>query len=144
MDMPPIAERDRSASPARVLFSSHEEFLEELRERGPNLEPLVRVTFRKIADGSGAPLAHLSLLATYLRRVDGGTSPVAVVTVVRLSEHLGSIWIDPTDQDSRRCQQRAGQLRAAVVRAATDLGLRVAGGAYAAGERDAGDGADPG
>ncbi|MGD9892258.1 MAG: hypothetical protein AB7G34_17025 [Hyphomicrobiales bacterium] len=120
--------------PIRLLFSSHEEFIEELRQRGPNLEPIVRVTFRKSPDSGGVPLTHLTLLATYLRRVDDGTGPAAVVTVVQLAEYPGSLWIDPTDQDSRRCQERADLLRAAVVRAVGELGLRVGGGAYLAGK----------
>lgn len=133
MDTPEIAERSSPVPPLRLLFSSHEEFIEELRERGPNLEPVVRVTFRKSADTSGAPLTHLTLLATYLRLVHDGAAPV--VAVVQLSEYLGAVWIDPTDQESRRCQQRAEHLRAAVVRAVEDTGLRAGAGAYVAGER---------
>jgi hypothetical protein len=136
MDMPNSAGRlVEPPQPVRLLFSAHAEFIEELRQRGPNLEPVVRVTFRRSADGSGAPLTHLTLLATYLRLLDGGAGPAPVVAVVQLAEYLGSVWVDPTDRESRRCQQRAEHLRAAVVRAAEDLGLRVAGGAYLIGDR---------
>ena len=128
------ARRDARAQPVRLLFSNHEEFIEELRERGPNLEPLVRVTFRKTAAGGGMPLTHLTLLATYLRLVDGGSGPAVVIAVVQLAEYLGSLWIDPSDPDSRRCQARAEQRRDAVVSAAEGLGLRVAAGAYVVGE----------
>ena len=133
--------RDARAQPVRLLFSNHEEFIEELRERGPNLEPLIRVTFRRTAAGGGMPLTHLTLLATYLRRVDGG-GPAAVMAVVQLAEYLGSLCIDPSDPDSRRCQARAEQRRDAVVSAAEGLGLRVAAGAYLVGEHvpDAGAG----
>ncbi len=135
MDTPAIAERPSSVPPVRLLFSSHDEFLDELRERGPNLEPVVRVTFRKTAAASGAPLTHLTLLATYLRLIHDGAGPAPVVAMVQLSEYLGSVWIDPTDQESRRCHQRAEHLRAAVVRAVEDAGLRVGAGAYLVGER---------
>jgi hypothetical protein len=135
MDTPHISER-RSVppQPIRLLFSSDDEFIQELRERGPNVEPLVRVTF-KTADASGAPLTHLTLLATFLRAIDDGTHRAQVVTVVQLAEYLGSLWIDPTDEASQRCQERAEHLRAAVVRAVEELGLRVGGGAYLVGER---------
>ena len=123
------------AQPVRLVFSNHEEFIQELRERAPTLEPLVRVTFRKTADGSGAPLTHLTLLATYLRLVDDGAGPVAVVVVVQLAEYLGSVWIGRSDPDSQRCQERAERLRAAVVGAAEDLGLQVGAGAYLVGGR---------
>jgi hypothetical protein len=96
---------------------------------------VVRVTFRKSADASGAPLTHLTLLATYLRRVGDDPGGPVVVAVVQLAEYLGSVWIDPTDQESRRCQQRAAQSREAVVRAAQELGLTVGAGAYTTGDR---------
>jgi hypothetical protein len=130
--------------PLRLLFSSHDAFIEELRERGPNLEPMVRVTYRKRADGSGAPLTHLTLLATYLRRVDDGTGATPVIIVVQLAEYLGSLWIDLSDHDSQRCQQRAEHLRTTVVRAAEELGLRIGAGAYLVGERDSATGAASG
>ena len=145
MDSSMIPERlIAPVQPVRLVFSSHEEFIQELRERGPNLEPLVRVTFRKTADGSGAPLTHLTLLATYLRRLDDGAGSPVVVVVVQLAEYLGSLWIEPTDEDSRRCLQRGEHLRADVVRAAEELGLRVGGGTYLVGERVPGAGAGSG
>jgi hypothetical protein len=124
----------------RVRFTRHTEFIQELRERAPNVEPVVRVAFRKTADGSAAPLTHVTLLATYLRRLDDGTGPATVLAMVRLAEYLGSVWIDPTDQESRRCRERAELARAAVVRAAEGLGLRVGDGAYEAGEPAVDDG----
>jgi hypothetical protein len=119
----------------RLLFGSHDEFVRELRERGPNLEPVVRVTFRRTADASGGPLTHLTLLASYLRLVDDGNHSVPVVVVVQLAEYLGSLWIDHTDEASRRCRERAEHLRTAVVRVAEELGLGVGAGAYLGGER---------
>src|SRR5437868_4790688 len=44
------------ARPLVVHFSNPEEFLAELRSRGPNLEPVVQITFRWTRDESGAPL----------------------------------------------------------------------------------------
>ena len=110
METSDITERLNSPSvPIRLLFSGHEEVIDELRERGPNLEPIVCVTFRKPADASGVPLAHLTLLATHLRLVHHATGPALVVVVVRFSKHLGAMWTDSAHQESRRCQGR-GQL----------------------------------
>jgi hypothetical protein len=114
--------------------SRHAAFAREPGVRAPNPEPVVRVTFRTTADRSGAPLTHLTLLATSLRRVGDGSHPAAVVTAVRLAEDLGAVRIDPAVQESRRGRARAELARAAVVRAAQDLGLRVGGGAYDVGE----------
>ncbi len=54
---------------------------------------------------------------------------------MQLAEYLGSLWIDPTDEAARRCQERAEHLRAAVVRGVEELGLRVEAGAYLVSER---------
>ena len=119
----------RGSYPFRLQFSSHAEFLAELRERGPNLEPVVRVTFRKSPDASGAPLYHLTLLATYLRRVDeGGPSPV--LAVVRLAEYVGSIWPGLADEGSCETRERAEELRATIECAVGELGYQAAAGVY--------------
>lgn len=135
MDTPHVTGRLGSPPPLRLFFSDHEEFLDELRVRGPNLEPLVRVTFRRSADASGAPLTYLTLLATYLRRVDDGTGITPVIAVVQLAEYIGSQWIGLGDQESQHCQRRAEELRAALIRAVEDAGLRAGAGAYVSGER---------
>lgn len=129
--------RRRGPQALRLLFSGHEEFLSELRERGPNLEPLVRVTVRRTPDASGAPFVHLTLIATYLRRVDEA-GPAPVVAVVRLAEYVGAVWPGLPDEESRESRARAEALRATVARAAGELGYRVGAGVYAtAGSDDA-------
>ena len=116
----------------RLQFSSHEEFLSELRERGPNLEPVVRVTLRHSPDASGAPFLHLTVLATYLRRIDE-VGPVPVVAVAQLAEYVGTILPGLPDEESRETRARADELRATVARVAGALGHATAAGAYAAG-----------
>lgn len=121
--------RQRGPQAFRVLFSSHEEFLGELRERGPNVEPLVRLTFRRTSDASGAPIVHLTLLATYLRRIDEA-GPVPVVAVVQLAEYVGSIWPGLPDEESRESRERVEELRATVARVAGELGNHIGAGVY--------------
>lgn len=130
--------RPRGPRPFRLLFSSHEEFLDELRARGPNLEPVVRVTYRHTADRSGAPFTHLTVLATYLRRIDDA-GPVPVVAVVQLAEYVGSTWPGLADEESRECRERAEDVRAAITQVADELGYQAAPGVYAAGEGPASD-----
>jgi hypothetical protein len=110
----------------RLAFSSPDEFLAELARRGPNLEPVLRVTFRWTRDADGAPVRDLCLVAGFLRRVADG-----VVGVTTLRHHLGEVWEDATDSQSRSVRERATGLRARIERAAADLGLEVAPGAYA-------------
>jgi hypothetical protein len=62
----------------RLLCSSREELTRHLRERGPSLGSIARVTCRKPADASGAPLGLLTLLATYPRLVSDGAGPAQV------------------------------------------------------------------
>lgn len=116
-------------SPLRLSFSNHTEFLAEVAERGPNLEAVIRVTFRKTADPSGASIVHLTLLATYLRSLDEG-QPVPTIVVVQLAEPIGSIWSGLANEESERTRRHAEELRGQVVAAIEALGYRVGGGAY--------------
>jgi hypothetical protein len=116
----------------RLAFSSPDEFLEELARRGPNVEPVLRLTFRWTRDADGAPVRDLCLVAGYLRRVAGG-----LVAITTLRHPLGAVWEDGADPQSREVRERAAALRARLERAAAGLGLEVAPGAYGA---DAGDG----
>ena len=118
--------------PIRVEFSDPTEFLDDLRARGPNLEPLVRVTFRKSSDPGGAPITHLTLLASYLRHIDSG-EPSSVVEVVELARFVGSVWAAGIDDpESAQARRQADQLRAALTTAIEELGYRVGGGTYLA------------
>jgi len=42
-----------------VAFSNAEEFLDELRERGPNVDGVLRLAFRWHPDASGLPVSDL-------------------------------------------------------------------------------------
>lgn len=120
----PDGEARRPTQVVRVAFSNPGEYLAELRQRGPNLEPLVRVTFRWTADASGAPVSHLTLLASYLRQVG------EVVTVVQLARYVGTVWSGAADQASQRSVDEAQQRRTLLCREAKELGFEVATGAY--------------
>ena len=115
--------------PLVVHFSNPEEFLAELRERGPNLEPVVRITFRWTRDESGAPLVHLTLLANYLRRL-GDDPATGVVSIVHLGRYVGAVWEEGRDEVSDRCRAEADRLRSELTQAAEALGLRVGAGTY--------------
>ena len=123
------------ARPLVVRFSNPEEFLAELRERGPNLEPVVRITFRWTRDESGAPLIHLTLLANYLRWLGQlGDDPArAVVSVVHLGRYVGAVWEEGRDEVSDRCRAEADRLRTELAQAAQALGFQVGGGTYCTG-----------
>jgi hypothetical protein len=135
----PPAGEPAGASPApgppgaalRLAFSSPDEFLEELASRGPNLEPVLRVTFRWTRDADGAPVRDLCLVAGYLRRVADG-----LVAVTTLRHPLGAVWEDGADSRSRAVQERTARLRTRLERAAAALGLEVAPGAYGAAAGD--------
>ena len=108
-----------------VTFSRADEFIQELRDRGPNVEPMVRLTFRWTRDESGAPLTHLTLLANYLRRLDG-----EVVSIVHLGQYVGAVWEEGRDERSERYRAEADRLRTLIAQAAGVLGLEVRGGTY--------------
>ena len=111
----------------RVRFNNPAEFAAELRARGPNLEPVVRLTYRWAADANGLPLRHLSVVAGYLRRLPGGT-----VVATELVHYAGEVWRGLHEEASQRCQQRADGVRDHVARAAQELGLEVSAGVYTA------------
>jgi hypothetical protein len=119
--------RPRGPQPIRLLLSDHEEFLAELRERGPNVEPIVRVTVRRTPDASGAQFLRLTLLATYLRRIDEA-GPAPVLAVVRLAAYVGAIWPGLPDAESRETHARVEELRATLERAVGELGYRAGAG----------------
>lgn len=108
----------------RVVFSSPDEFLQELRRRGPNVEPLLRLTFRWTRDESGAPIHHLSVVAGYLRRANG------VVTLTSLRHYVGGLWVDALDKAAGGVRERAASLLDRIEQEADDLGLEIAPGAY--------------
>src|SRR4051812_31798902 len=101
----PVTAGDRGVTDPRPLvvhFSNPDEFLAELRARGPNLEPVVRITFRWTRDESGAPLVHLTLLANYLRRLGDDPGGGVVVSIVHLGRYVGAVWEEGRDELSDR------------------------------------------
>ena len=109
-----------------VAFSNPDEFLAELRDRGPNVDRVLRLTFRWHTDASGAPVTDLWVVANYLRRLDPGA-----LAVVRLEHHAGGVWWsginDAASEESRR---RAEDLRQRIDAAARALGIEVRAGTY--------------
>jgi hypothetical protein len=120
--------RDAEPHPLRVRFNDPAEFAEELRARGPNVEPVVRVTYRWTADTGGLPLRHLSVVAGYLRRLPGGA-----ILPTELVHYAGEVWHGLNEQASQLCRERANRARDEVARAAQELGLVVCPGIYTGG-----------
>lgn len=113
-------------SPAiRVTFGDPDEFVQELKQRGPNVEPVVRATLRWTPDASGAPFHLLSPVATYLRRLPDG-----VVTLTELRYDIGPVWSGLDHQESQRHRQRARQALALIEGAARAAGATPATGVY--------------
>jgi hypothetical protein len=108
-----------------VAFSNPDEFAEELNARGPNVEPVLRLTFRWAADRDGGPLTDLWVAASYLRRLDAGA-----LAIVRLSHYVGAVWNERDDAPSRRVRERADQVRASIRRAAEAVGIEVRAGGH--------------
>ena len=109
-----------------VCFNQPREFVAELQARGPNLEPLVRLTLvgrsRRLRGQllSGQELwAH----ASYLRRTGN------VVHLVTLECDVGA-WHGVPELDAQT-EQRADEVRELVRAAAGAAGLEVASGRYA-------------
>jgi hypothetical protein len=112
----------------KVAFSQPDEFLDELRARPPDVEPVVRITglWRSTAH---YPLQHLYVVATYLRAA-GGTP-----RVVELRHYLGQVFAgDPGGHgDPGNARVRAERMRQELAREVERLGLTVAGGEYTEG-----------
>ena len=108
-----------------VSFNNAEEFLSELRDHPPNVDGVLRLTFRWHADESGAPLHDLWVVANYLRRLDAGA-----LAIVRLQQYAGGVWHSVPDPESDRCRARAERLRASIQAAAEARGIEVRAGTY--------------
>jgi hypothetical protein len=70
----------------KVRFSNLDEFQAELLKRPPNVEPVIRATYRRIRQEYGNE--HLYVLAGYLRQPQPGTPP----HLVELMEYQGELW----------------------------------------------------
>lgn len=109
----------------RVTFGDPDEFVQEIKERGPNVEPVVRATLRWTPDASGAPFHHLSLVVTYLRRLPDG-----VLTLAELRYDIGPVWSGLDHAESRLHRERARQTLAMIDEATRAAGATPARGVY--------------
>jgi hypothetical protein len=103
-----------------VKFNFEEEFIDELRDHPPNMEPVLRVT-RLYTDSATLPLKHVSVVATYLRDVAG------VIQLVRLDRHVGQLL---GQHDANGVQDKANALIEQITQAAKAKGLEVRAGIY--------------
>lgn len=110
-----------------VRFNSPQEFVAELRRRPPDVEPVVRLTYRWSPDPAGLPLRHLSVVAGYLRCIRD------TLVLQELVHYAGEVWPGPDDGVSRRTHDRADLAHRTVDEAARELGLEVATGQYTLG-----------
>ena len=111
-----------------LAFSNPDEFLAELRDRGPNVDGVLRLTFRWHPYESGAPINELVVVANYLRRVAPD-----VLQIVRLDHDVGEVWSGVPDGGSQRTRERAVQIRDRIKAAAETLGLEVRAGTHLGG-----------
>jgi hypothetical protein len=111
-----------------VRFNQPAEFVAELQARGPNLEPLVRLTLvgrrGQLRDGTPLPIQELLVQASYLRRTG------EILQLVTLETFVGEWWGIP-EQDAQT-KERADQVMELVRDAVVATGLEVATGRYMA------------
>lgn len=108
-----------------VEFQSLEAFLAELAERGPNVEPIVRVTEQLQEVKPGAPAYYHAVGATYLRQPQ--TGGVQIMTWKGLA---GQRLHPPVDRESRDVVVTALQWMETIKTVATRMKLTVGGGTY--------------
>ena len=109
----------------RVRFADPEEFAAELRERDPDVERVVRLTYRWRRDADGLPCRHLSVVAGYLRSARDG-----VPVLYELVYYAGEVWDGLNEEATARTRERAERARQIVARAAEEEFLKIAAGAY--------------
>jgi hypothetical protein len=109
----------------RARFTSPAEFVAELRRLPPDLEPVVRLTYRWTADPEGLPIRHLSVVAGYVRHTGRGS-----FVLEELVHYAGQVWPGLDHEGSERTKERARRAHEAVEQAARELGLDVCAGVY--------------
>jgi len=110
---------------ALVAFSNSDEFLAELRDRGPNVGGVLRLTCRRHPDTAGVPVTDPWVVANYLRRRDPAT-----LAVVRLDLDVGGVWQGIDDRASELNRKRAEHVRTCISEAAQRLGIAVRAGTH--------------
>jgi hypothetical protein len=112
-----------------VRFNDAEEFCQELARRGPDIEPVVRLTRRFLparSDKYGQlPYSHVQVVATYLRR-GGGAGPV----IVELATYCGQRWPGLPGEVNDDTDGAAERVMARVKLEAEAHGYEVAAGVY--------------
>jgi hypothetical protein len=114
-----------------VRFSDADEFLAELAERPPDVEPIVRLTRRFIPAHSKQygplPYSHVQVVATYLRRGLGDADDP--LRLVELTTYCGDRWPHMSGPNEE-VDARAERVMALVQARAGQLGYAVAAGVY--------------
>jgi hypothetical protein len=104
-------------------FNAVEEFLDELRDRPPNIGGnIVRVT-TSFQQSQTLPLQNVSVLATYLRNGDH-------MERVKLEHYLGQRFQHHEDEVSNKVMQKAREISDKITEAAKALKLEVRAGVY--------------
>jgi len=110
-----------------VRFNDPEEFINELRQAPPNLEPILRLTVRCRLDTQTGVINHLSVMATYLRFLPGPSGPIP--SVVALEAYQGEDW-GPHFDCSRKTRHCTQELLARLRSVAGELDLECRSGVY--------------
>lgn len=110
-----------------VRFTDPNEFCQEVTARGPNLEPIVRVTHFLENDPDIAAVKRYFVIATYLRGLPDGRT-----VIVTLRKYIGQRLEHarvPPDQVIARAERIIAEVRATC----DTMPLGVAAGVYATG-----------
>ncbi len=122
-------------------FTDPGEFITELEQRPPNVEPVVRLIHiqRPARVGGGvAPFNDLMIEAAYLRRQEGGTDVAPLI--VRLRVYCGELWGEGFEKQDAPRLAHANEI-GTVIRAAVErAGLTTGGGQYSPRGLGAGEG----
>lgn len=108
----------------QIRFTDPCEFLRELRERGPDVEPVVRVT-KLLRAYDQLPLARLFVVASYLRAAEHRGDTVLLVVLERF---VGDVWPGHAERN-RQILARADTLVSLVAEMTARAAYRPTGGA---------------
>ena len=111
----------------QLHFNDPDEFLTELRQAPPTLEPVLRLTVRHHLDRQTGVFRHLTVVASFPRVLPGPTGPLPLV--VLLESYQGEDWGNGIEE-SRKTRQRAEILLKRLREAAQELRLECQPGVY--------------
>ena len=107
-----------------VRFSDEGEFLEELKERGPNIDNMIRLT-KSFEHSDTLPLQNVSVVATYLR----DTPPV--IQRIKLLRYCGQRYsVGGEDSVSRKVMKSADEIMTGITNKAHSWRFEVNAGVY--------------